>query len=73
MPINSDGGQRVDFDPIELRSIKGVGRDLAWRIKSKGPYNHIPHKPQVIQEELQRVRGVGSVRAGKIYLRLIEQ
>lgn len=62
----------VNFKSLELRSIKGVSRELAWRIEANNPYKHQFAKPHIIQEELQRVRGVGPQRAGQIYRKLVK-
>lgn len=64
---------RVEFDELELRSLKGISRELAWRIAGNGPYEHRPAKPRWIQADLQeKVRGVGRYRAGLIYRKLVE-
>lgn len=64
----------VHLEAIELRSIRGIGRDLAWRIAGAGPFDHRTSKPRVFQRDLQnKVRGIGPDRAGQIYLKLVRE
>jgi len=64
--------KEVNLSGIELRSIKGINRELAWRIESGNPYEHFTAKPRVIQRELKQVRGVGPTLAGEIYRKLVK-
>lgn len=64
---------KIELDRHKLARIPEIGYYLAQRIETHGPYEHYPHKPRIVQDELIRKnQGIGKVKAGKIYRWIIE-